>query len=75
MNRDLFGEARAPDLTGSVTLRMVVHRATDKAWLLSKDGERAAPQWVPKSRVVRGEGRDEDLWTMTKVTAHERGWL
>lgn len=75
MTQDLFGRAVTPDLTGSVTLAMVVMNQTHKAWLLAKEGDPRPPQWVPKSRIVRGVGRDENQWTMTKVVAFDRGWL
>lgn len=77
MSGDLFGyeppkiEAR----TGEVSLAMKLHHQTAAAWLLSLPVGSEAPVWVPKSQCSRGEGRDENVWTMPRSTAAERGWL
>lgn len=75
MNRDLFGDkpirSEAP---GSVSLALVLHDQSDAAWLLGETIDRRDAKWVPKSKVKRGEGRDENVWTMPAWMAAERGW-
>lgn len=77
---------RPPDLFGppppepprdrtpvQVPLRLVDQ--SDKAWLLTTGAKGAAAKWAPKSEVRRGVGRDENLFTMPRWLARERGWL
>ena len=75
--KDLFGDVPEPardDAPVSLSL-IVVGTPSAAAWPLS-DGRPGSPvRWVPKSRVRRGEGRDENLWTMPRWMARERGWL
>lgn len=48
---------------------MVLHHETDKAWLVSKDGERENAVWLPKS-----QAEVEMLkWNLCNVTMPE--WL
>lgn len=76
MTRDLFGETPRPaPKAGEIALAMVLHGQTDKAWLLAETNDRRAAQWAPKSHVKRGEGRDENIWTMPTWLAQERGWM
>lgn len=73
--RDLFGELpAAPVATGTVRLRLTLHRESAAAWLLSPGlGEREA-KWAPKSEVTRGEGHEDQLFTMPAWLAKDRGW-
>ncbi len=76
MTRDLFGEAaRAPPSAGETALVLVLHGQTDRAWLLAESQDRRAAKWAPKRHVKRGEGRDENVWTMPIWLARERGWM
>lgn len=75
MSGDLFGfKARDPPAKGEVALALIHHDDTAKAWLLSESGKAVDAQWVPKSQAKRGEGRDENVWTMPTWLAHDRGW-
>lgn len=75
MTQDLFGEAHTPSShTGRVALALVLHDQSDAAWLLGETIDRRDAKWVPKSRVKRGEGRDENVWTMPAWMAADRGW-
>ena len=76
VNGDLFGKPAKPvrDVT-PVSLPMRVAAQTDDAWLLVIDGQKGGAKWVPKSRVTRGEGLEENLFTMARFVAAERGWL
>lgn len=74
--RDLFGETPRPaPKAGEVALAMVLHGQTDKAWLLAETSYSRDAQWAPKSHAKRGEGRDENIWTMPTWLAQERGWM
>ena len=74
--RDLFGEMPRPEpKAGDVALAMVLFDQTDKAWLLGQTQDRREAQWAPKSQAIRGEGRDEMIWTMPAWLARERGWM
>ncbi len=74
--RDLFGETPRPEpKAGEVALSMVLHGQTDKAWLLAETLYRRDARWAPKSHARRGEGRDENIWTMPTWLAQERGWM
>jgi len=76
MTRDLFGEEIADGpAAGEVALSFVLHDQAAKAWLLGQTNDRRAAQWVPKSEVKRGEGRDENVWTMPRWLARDRGWM
>jgi hypothetical protein len=76
MPRDLFGETpKLESKAGEVALAMVLHDQTDKAWLLAETIDRREAQWAPKSQAKRGEGRDENIWTMPIWLAQERGWM
>ncbi|SPU55887.1 Uncharacterised protein [Brevundimonas vesicularis] len=76
MTRDLFGETPRPaPKAGEIALAMVLHDQTDKAWLLAETNDRREAQWAPKSQARRGEGRDENIWTMPTWLAQERGWM
>ena len=73
--RDLFGgETPRKAITGTVSLRMVVHDSTARAWMLGADIDRKNARWVPRGEVSRGAGRDEDVWTMPRWLAVDRGW-
>lgn len=75
MSRDLFGELPvAADASGSVALAVVLHDQSDAAWLLGQTIDRREAKWVPKSKARRGEGRDENVWTMPAWMAADRGW-
>lgn len=76
MMRDLFGEETGPvEANGSVTLALVEHSGTAKAWLLGETEDVREAKWAPRSEVTRGEGRDENLWTMPTWLARDRGWI
>ena len=77
MSGDLFGYVPpAAGAGGEVSRRLVLHHQTELAWLLAPVGEhRNAAKWIPKSKCKRGEGRDENVWTMSRDMAGERGWL
>lgn len=77
MSGDLFGyePPKRAVAAGEVALVMVLHHQTDAAWLLGRDNDRQAAQWIPKSQCKRGVGRDENVWTMPRGMADERGWL
>lgn len=77
MTGDLFGYVPPEvEARGEVSLQMVLHHQTELAWLLARVSEhRSAAKWVPKSNCSRGEGRDENVWTMSRDVADERGWL
>lgn len=75
MTRDLFGnEPTAGSSSGAIALALLLHDQTDAAWLLSETIDRRNAKWVPKSKVKRGEGRDENVWTMPAWMAADRGW-
>nr|WP_314525463.1 hypothetical protein [uncultured Brevundimonas sp.] len=74
--RDLFGEAGPlRPKSGEIALAMVLHEQTAKAWLLAESNDKREAQWAPKSQAKRGEGRDENIWTMPTWLAQERGWM
>jgi hypothetical protein len=58
-----------------VEIALVLHAESPIAWLLSDTDDRADAKWAPKSQVTRGEGRDDDVWTMPEWLAIDRGWL
>jgi hypothetical protein len=61
---------------GDVELLMVVARESGKAWLLRPAGRNdLEPKWAPKSALTRAEPPDDDVFTMPKWIAKERGWL
>lgn len=75
--RDLFGfdTDAEPTRDGSIELALVLHDERPKAWLLSETGRAPDAEWVPKSQVRRGEGRDENVWTVPVWLARDRGWM
>lgn len=77
MTADLFGftPAAAPPQDGEISLTMTLHDQSIDAWLLATGIDRRAAKWVPKSRCQRGEGRDENVWTMPSWMARDRGWM
>ncbi|RZJ19108.1 MAG: hypothetical protein EON91_02625 [Brevundimonas sp.] len=77
MTLDLFGTAfDAPgDDHSPVSMTMTVHDERPASWLLAKGIDRRGARWVPKSEVRRGVGRDENVWTMPRWLARDRGWL
>lgn len=76
MTRDLFGEVPADEARpGDVSLSLVLHDQSPAAWLLAEGIDRRDAKWAPKSEVKRGEGRDENVWTMPRWLARDRGWL
>ena len=77
MTRDLFG-FDAPDdgpKAGEVALALVLHDERPASWLLGETIDRRGAKWAPKSEVRRGEGRDENVWTMPAWLARDRGWM
>lgn len=72
---DLFGfdDPSGPP-QGSVLLALVLHDQTEAAWLLGETNDRRDAKWAPKSKAKRGEGRDENVWTMPAWLASDRGW-
>ena len=74
---DLFGfdDSGEGDPKGAVSLALVLHDQTAKAWLLAETLDRRDAKWAPKSEVRRGEGRDENVWTMPRWLARDRGWV
>lgn len=76
MTRDLFGEVPADEARpGDVSLSLVLHDERPASWLLAESIDRRDAKWAPKSEVKRGEGRDENVWTMPRWLARDRGWL
>lgn len=77
MTGDLFGHepAAAPPRDGEISLTMTLHDQSPDAWLLAPGIDRRAAKWAPKSRCRRGEGRDENVWTMPVWMARDRGWM
>lgn len=77
MTADLFGhdppKREAPG--GQVALAMTLHGETASAWLLAEGLDRREARWVPKSECRRGEGRDENVWTLPTWMARDRGWM
>ena len=74
--RDLFGEEIDDGpAAGEVALSLVLHDQGPKAWLLGEGIDRREARWVPKSEVKRGEGRDENVWSMPRWLARDRGWM
>jgi hypothetical protein len=45
-------------------IEVTLHHSTEKAWLVSTDGERDSAKWVPKSKceLYHQHGR---VWTLT----------
>lgn len=73
---DLFGPAPKGDRDRTpVSIRMVVVARGEAGLLLAVDGRRDPAKWAPKAQVRAGEGRDENLFTMARWVARERGWL
>jgi hypothetical protein len=73
---DLFGhEPAQPRPDGTVALSLTLHRTSAKAWLLSATGRAVDAAWAPFSEATRGEGRDENVWTMPVWLARDRGWV
>lgn len=77
MSGDLFGfePLRAEPKAGEVQLALVLHDERPKSWLLGETIDARKAKWAPKSEVRRGEGRDENVWTMPTWLARDRGWL
>ena len=74
--RDMFGhEPPAAAADGSVSLALTLHSTGAKAWLLSATGKVVDAAWAPFSKATRGEGRDENVWTMPVWLARDRGWM
>lgn len=73
--RDLFGEEREPSGTAEVELLMRVVGETERAWQLVSKAKGGDRKWAPKSLVSRAEPPDEDVFTMPRWIAKERGWL
>lgn len=73
---DLFGfdDPAAPEGKGKVALALVLHRTSEKAWLLSETGKAAEAQWVPFSLATRGEGPEANVWAIAKWKARALGW-
>lgn len=76
--RDLFGPQKATPRdkradAKPVRIRLSYEGETNDAWHLAKAGQE--PRWIPKSVVSRGEGAEEDVWTVPPGWARERGWL
>lgn len=77
MSGDLFGfdPPGGEPAKGEVSLALVLHGETSAAWLLAESNDRREARWAPKSKAKRGEGRDENVWTMPAWLAADRGWL
>ncbi|MGH7021289.1 MAG: hypothetical protein ACREEY_15520 [Brevundimonas sp.] len=77
MTGDLFGHApaTAPPKQGDVALVMTLHDQSPDGWLLASGIDRREAKWVPRSQCKRGEGRDENVWTMPIWLARDRGWM
>lgn len=77
MTGDLFGHdpPRREATAGEAALAMVIHGETASAWLLAEGLDRREARWVPKSECRRGEGRDENVWTLPMWLARDRGWM
>ena len=73
--RDLFGERRGEDDGGDVELLMTVTVETSRAWALVSKTKGGSARWVPKSMVRRSAAPHEDVFTMPRFMARERGWL
>lgn len=76
MTGDLFGhDPPRRQENGEVQLAMVMHGETAAAWLLAETMDRREARWVPKSECRRGEGQDENVWTLPTWMARDRGWM
>lgn len=77
MTGDLFGHdpPKREAVGGRVALAMILHGETSSAWLLAGGMDRREARWVPKSECRRGEGRDENVWTLPTWMARDRGWM
>lgn len=76
--RDLFGDdPDPPDDQGEIALALHLHgeSASGKAWLLGDTDKASEARWTPKSQVRRGEGREENIWTVPVWLARDRGWI
>lgn len=74
----LFGPAPPPRRDASpVTIPLVeVSSGTAAAWHLAPMGRRTdTAKFAPRSLVSRGEGEHQQLFTMPRWIASERGWL
>ena len=58
-----------------VDLTLQQHHETDKAFLVSDDGNREKAVWLPKSQVERGDakGRGVYIFTMPTWLATDKG--
>lgn len=80
MSRDLFGDepAGAPLVNPNGLVRVALDccskRSTEKAWFLTKAGQREGHH-LARSRAVRGDGPNINTWTMPRWIAAENGWL
>lgn len=75
VNRDLFGKPPPRPKDGTpVTVPLLFVQDTADAWLL-RASRGAGAKWAPKREVSRGEGLAENLFTMPRWIAAERGWL
>lgn len=77
--RDLFGPvpAAVPKVRDStpVQVRLELLQTTGPGLLLAPAGKGQAGQWAPAALLSRGEGPEENVWTMPRWLARERGWL
>lgn len=62
-----------------VDLTLHLHHETEKAWLVSNDGERDTAIWIPKSQVELGDRvnlRSQVFeFTMPEFLAYEKGLI
>lgn len=77
MTGDLFGHdpPKRVSAGGQAALAMTLHGETSSAWLLAEGMDRREARWVPKSECRRGDGRDENVWTLPTWMARDRGWM
>lgn len=54
-----------------IDLAVQVHHETEKAWLISDDGDRAKAKWIPKSQAEVAEG----VLTCPEWLAKEKGLI
>lgn len=75
VNRDLFGGQALDDPDAKVERLLQVVQTSEKAWFLRGLDRKARAAWIPKARAERGVGPNQNVFTMTRADARERGWL
>lgn len=60
-----------------VEIELKIHWETEKAYLLSDDGDKDTAEWVPKSKIEKVEEGEKGyaLVTLPAWLASEKGWI